>query len=726
MGLARQCVLVLSAVLSPMAAQAAEADAVDVAGGAAFAWPPSRCSAIRLDAVPWNASLDASGFGRVAPLDGEESLDRILRLRLESFYDALDTTRIRKRRVGPRLSDVRAHLPAALSAQTMQRVLADGDAIEVPVLDHGVIFAHALSASAALSCRAAYLHDSIAGARSASPTARIEDHAIRRALERGDEWRTAAQLSEDRRLAELDAQKLRYRMDQGARQVEHAERRTERELALDMRIAQYKSELLRNRSDDRMRAGPAFFREERALREEASRDVSAVELAAATRSLGVEFALEEARIQHEASREGEAALLRARTEASLEEESEAEDLRELAARGARRVAATREAVATAFAVLGDAVEALSSTPVMLLRALAGLLAVIVGSYAACETVTFLIRAGERHLLRPQLIRHTSVSGLVNAMPARGNALLRSLSAGRGSRGRQQEPSVGGPAPVLGGDARAAVKKLRQRLRAAVAAGEPLPNVMVHGATGVGKMAVARYLVEAAGMDVAVISGGDIGGLGSSAIAEIRDLFAWSRRVGAARGLALILDDAEGALHRRDQCGASEAQRASLGALLYHTSATCPAVSVFLLTSMPQSVDGAMLDRMDAVLELPLPGKEARVRMLERFVGARIARRADEMLGEDLRGVLRSRVRTLAARTRGAACRELQSIVASIEAEALAGIADGSGGRLSLERWDAICEERIREIQEKQGMRRAGAPGHAGGSARRTRRVQRAS
>lgn len=59
---------------------------------------------------------------------------------------------------------------------------------------------------------------------------------------------------------------------------------------------------------------------------------------------------------------------------------------------------------------------------------------------------------------------------------------------------------------------------------------------------------AKRLARTAGMDYAIMSGGDVAPLGSGAVSQLHELFDWAER--SKRGLLLFVDEADAFLGRR--------------------------------------------------------------------------------------------------------------------------------------------------------------------------------
>merc|ERR1719265_499724 len=78
-------------------------------------------------------------------------------------------------------------------------------------------------------------------------------------------------------------------------------------------------------------------------------------------------------------------------------------------------------------------------------------------------------------------------------------------------------------------------------------GTPFRHLLLHGAPGTGKTLFARTLARQSGLDYAVMSGGDLGPLGSAGPNELHKLFAWAQN--SKKGLILFIDEADAFLRR---------------------------------------------------------------------------------------------------------------------------------------------------------------------------------
>ncbi|KAK8964814.1 hypothetical protein KSP40_PGU020789 [Platanthera guangdongensis] len=123
---------------------------------------------------------------------------------------------------------------------------------------------------------------------------------------------------------------------------------------------------------------------------------------------------------------------------------------------------------------------------------------------------------------------------------------------------------------------------------------------------------------------------------------------------------------------------SEAQRSALNALLFRTGDQSKDIVLALATNRPGDLDSAVADRIDEVLEFPLPGEEERFKLLSLYLDKYIARageRKPSMLNLfkrqpqkiEIKGITDDILREAAAKTEGFSGREIAKLMASVQA-----------------------------------------------------------
>lgn len=124
---------------------------------------------------------------------------------------------------------------------------------------------------------------------------------------------------------------------------------------------------------------------------------------------------------------------------------------------------------------------------------------------------------------------------------------------------------------------------------------------------------------------------------------------------------------------------SEAQRSALNALLFRTGDQSKDIVLALATNRPGDLDSAVGDRIDEVLEFPLPGEEERFKLLKLYLDKYIAkagenkkrgwfslfRRQPQKI--EIKGITDDIIREAAAKTEGFSGREIAKLMAGVQA-----------------------------------------------------------
>lgn len=130
---------------------------------------------------------------------------------------------------------------------------------------------------------------------------------------------------------------------------------------------------------------------------------------------------------------------------------------------------------------------------------------------------------------------------------------------------------------------------------------------------------------------------------------------------------------------------SEAQRSALNALLFRTGDQSRDIVLVLATNRPGDLDSAITDRIDEVIEFPLPKEEERFKLLKLYLNKYIC--GDEGEGDSSSGVSKwgslfskktaqkitvkdlsdDVIREAAQKTEGFSGREIAKLMASVQA-----------------------------------------------------------
>ncbi|ERN00827.1 hypothetical protein AMTR_s00103p00060940 [Amborella trichopoda] len=343
-----------------------------------------------------------------------------------------------------------------------------------------------------------------------------------------------------------------------------------------------------------------------------------------------------------------------------------------------RAAAEREkwvaAINTTFEHIGGGLRAILTDQNKLVVAVGGVTALAAGIYTTREGARVIWAYVDRILGQPSLIRESSRgrypwSGL----------LSRSMSSlSRSNRNSDLTKAANGFGDViLNPSLHKRIEQLASSTANTKSHQAPFRNMLFYGPPGTGKTMAARELAQKSGLDYALMTGGDVAPLGSQAVTKIHQLFDWAKK--SNRGLLLFIDEADAFLCERNKIHMSEAQRSALNALLFRTGDQSKDIVLALATNRPGDLDSAVADRIDEVLEFPLPGEEERFKLLKLYLDKYIVkagekkrkwwlpffRRKQQKI--KIQGLTDEVICEAAAKTEGFSGREIAKLLASIQA-----------------------------------------------------------
>lgn len=123
---------------------------------------------------------------------------------------------------------------------------------------------------------------------------------------------------------------------------------------------------------------------------------------------------------------------------------------------------------------------------------------------------------------------------------------------------------------------------------------------------------------------------------------------------------------------------SESQRSALNALLFRTGDQSRDIVLVLATNRPGDLDSAITDRMDEVLEFPLPGEEERVNLLKIYINKYLYNEGDSVSSKlslfnkkpqkiTVKDLSEDVIQEAATKTEGFSGREIAKLMASVQA-----------------------------------------------------------
>ncbi|KAL9321946.1 hypothetical protein ACSQ67_009999 [Phaseolus vulgaris] len=332
------------------------------------------------------------------------------------------------------------------------------------------------------------------------------------------------------------------------------------------------------------------------------------------------------------------------------------------------------AINTTFEHIGGGIRAILTDQNKLVVAVGGVTALAAGVYTTREGARVIWGYIDRILGQPSLIRESSRgkypwSGMFSRA-------MSSLSR-RNDSGSASKTGNGFGDVILHPSLQKRIEQLSSATANTKAHQAPFRNMLFYGPPGTGKTMAARELARKSGLDYALMTGGDVAPLGSQAVTKIHQLFDWAKK--SNKGLLLFIDEADAFLCERNKTYMSEAQRSALNALLFRTGDQSKDIVLALATNRPGDLDSAVADRIDEVLEFPLPGEGERFKLLKLYLDKYIAQAGSGKSGFvkdlfkgkpqqiEIKGLTDDIVKEAAAKTEGFSGREIAKLMASVQA-----------------------------------------------------------
>ncbi|XP_047327708.1 ATPase family AAA domain-containing protein 3-like [Impatiens glandulifera] len=363
------------------------------------------------------------------------------------------------------------------------------------------------------------------------------------------------------------------------------------------------------------------------------------------------------------------------------------------------------AINTMFDHIGGGMKAILTDQNKLVVAVGGVTALAAGVYTTREGARVLWSYIDRILGQPSLIRESSRgkypwSGMFNRAK---KILSRDANASVSTKGNEFGDVILHPSLQ---------KRVHQLARATANTKShqaPFRNILFYGPPGTGKTMAARELASRSGLDYALMTGGDVAPLGPQAVTKIHELFDWAKK--SNRGLLLFIDEADAFLCERNKTYMSEAQRSALNALLFRTGDQSKDIVLALATNRPGDLDSAVADRIDEVLEFPLPGEDERFKLLKLYLDKYIAKVGERKPGLfsnlfkkqqekiEIKDLNDDILKEAAAKTEGFSGREIAKLMASVQS-AVYGSADCV---LNPSLFREVVDYKVAEHQQRKKM-----------------------
>ncbi|KAL6007190.1 hypothetical protein ACLOJK_032686 [Asimina triloba] len=489
---------------------------------------------------------------------------------------------------------------------------------------------------------------------------------------------------EETRLAELAVEKAEFQAMQAQSEIEKQQKMAEEQRNLvqqqaqaKAQMARYEDELARKRmqteheSQRKQNAELVRMQEESSVRKEQARRATEEQIQAQQRQTEKERAeieRETIRVKAMAEAEGRA------HEAKLTEDHNRRMLIE-------RMNGEREkwlaAINTTFSHIEGGFRILLTDRSKLIMAVGGATALAAGVYTTREGARVMWGYVNRILGQPSLIRESSIAKFPwSGMVSRGTKRLLHSGTAAG-RSTPSENRTSFDDIILHPSLKRRIEQLARATENTKSHQAPFRNMLFYGPPGTGKTMVAREMARKSGLDYAMMTGGDVAPLGSQAVTKIHEIFDWAKK--SRKGLLLFIDEADAFLCERNSTHMSESQRSALNALLFRTGDQSRDIVLVLATNRPGDLDAAITDRIDEVIEFPLPGEQERFELLKLYLDKYISSSGDKagswwnsLFKKDQQmikvvNIPEAVIREAAKKTEGFSGREIAKLMASVRA-----------------------------------------------------------
>ncbi|KAJ4831073.1 hypothetical protein Tsubulata_045034 [Turnera subulata] len=485
---------------------------------------------------------------------------------------------------------------------------------------------------------------------------------------------------EQTRLIEEDAGKIFAEVVESYRDIDRQHKLAEEQRNLVQQQAQAKAQMLRFEDElarNRMQTDHETQRrhnvelvkmqEQSSMRKEQARQATEEQIQAQKR----QTEKERAEIERETIRVKALAEAEARAhEAKLTEDQNRRMLID-------RINGEREkwlaAINTTFSHIEGGFRTLLNDRNKLIMTVGGATALAAGVYTTREGARVTWGYINRILGQPSLIRESSMSRFPlsrTLSQAKNKVLKHSTDAPLGSKGGLNNI-------ILHPSLQKRIEHLAKATANTKTHQAPFRNMMFYGPPGTGKTMVAREIARKSGLDYAMMTGGDVAPLGAEAVTKIHQIFDWAKK--SQKGLLLFIDEADAFLSERNSVHMSEAQRSALNALLFRTGDQSRDIVLVLATNRPGDLDSAITDRIDEVIEFPLPGEEERFKLLNLYLSKYLSDKEEDR-STILESLLKKKpqkitvtdvsedvIREAAKKTEGFSGREIAKLMASVQA-----------------------------------------------------------
>ncbi|KAL7533688.1 hypothetical protein ACHAXR_005388 [Thalassiosira sp. AJA248-18] len=298
----------------------------------------------------------------------------------------------------------------------------------------------------------------------------------------------------------------------------------------------------------------------------------------------------------------------AKAKAEAERANEDVHLRRLQAESEQRRKRNIAAINAVFTHLATSLSAAAKNPKQVLTVIGYICLLTSAIFLAREMARLIRSLIEATIGKPQLIRETTRKSMPWSLFSYVAQVMSCLNPWANQNGSISIDDAFDDL-ILPEELKERVIDLAHSARNARRHNAPFRHVLLYGPPGTGKTMVAQKLAKIIGLDYALMSGGDVSPLGSVAVTQIHNLFAWAKM--SPKGVILFIDEAECFLGSRDSGLMSDTAHNALNALLYNTGGERKDFMLVLATNRAEDLDEAVLDRCDESIFFPLPNAECR-------------------------------------------------------------------------------------------------------------------
>jgi ATPase family AAA domain-containing protein 3A/B len=191
--------------------------------------------------------------------------------------------------------------------------------------------------------------------------------------------------------------------------------------------------------------------------------------------------------------------------------------------------------------------------------------------------------------------------------------------------------------------------------------------MLYGPPGTGKTLFATELAKRCGMEYAFMSGSSFSKFkDGEGIEALDELFAWANK---SSGLLIFIDEAETFLSKRENMDPQSKAYLLLNNFLNYTGTRSNKFMVVFATNHKDALDSAMYRRIDDLIEMPLPGLNERIRILNLYKDIILldtAQNEKNFVSSVVQVLNENKIANIAQKTKGFSGSELEGIMNNIK------------------------------------------------------------